>query len=188
MSDEYYPWGGEFTSCNPKSCVAVVLLNIDYTPTEKVAIYGPLKTENIGVEKIVANIISNPNIRYLIVCGDEIRGHKSGASLISLNKNGVDKQNRIIDAPGAIPYIENIDEDAIKRFQDQIETIDLINVNDEDMINKKIEECIAKSPNSFGESYIAIRITPEVASLDDKRALHSKVVVNYMGKVEKRGE
>lgn len=188
MSDEYYPWGGEFTSCNPKSCVAVVLLNIEYTPTEKVAIYGPLKTENIGVEKIVANIISNPNIRYLIVCGDEIRGHKSGASLISLNKNGVDKQNRIIDAPGAIPYIENIDEDAIKRFQGQIETIDLINVNDKDMIDTKIKECIARSPASFGEPYIAIRITPEVTSLDDKRALHSKVVVNYMGKVEKRGE
>lgn len=187
MENEYYPWGGEFTSCKPESCVAVVLLNIEYTPSDKVAIYGPLKTENIGVEKIVANVISNPHIRYLIVCGDEIRGHRSGNSLIALNKNGIDKQNRIIDAPGAIPYIENINGEAIERFQSQIEILDLVDVNDKKIIDKKIEECIAKSPSSFGEPYIAIRITPEIASLDDKRALHSKVVINYMGKVEKRG-
>ena len=187
MENEYYPWGGEFTTCKSDGCAAVVLLNIEYTPSDKVAIYGPLKTENIGVEKIVANIISNPNIRYIIVCGDEIRGHRSGKSLVALNKNGIDKQNRIIDAPGAIPYIENINEEAIKRFQSQIEIIDLVDIKDKKTIDKAIEDCIAKKPSSFGEPYIAIRITPEAISLDDKRALHSKVVINYMGKVEKRG-
>ena len=64
----------------------------------------------------------------------------------------------------------------------------MVDVKDNKIIDKKIEECIAKSPSSFGEPYIAIRITTEAASLDDKRALHSKVVVNYMGKVEKRGD
>ena len=188
MSDEYYPWGGEFTACTSTSCVAVVLLNIDYTPTNKVAIYGPLKTENIGIEKIVANTISNPHIRYLIVSGEEIRGHRSGSSLVALSKNGVDKTHRIIDAPGAIPYIENIDEKAIDRFQKQIEVIDMVGEQDKSKIDKKISECISKSPSSFGKPYIAIRITPEVATLDDKRALHSKVVMDYMGKVKKRGE
>ena len=188
MSEEYYPWGGEFTACTSNSCVAVVLLNIDYTPTDKVAIYGPLKTENIGVEKIVANVISNPHIRYIIVCGDEIRGHRSGTSLVALNKNGIDENNKIIDAPGAIPYIENLDEDAIDRFQSQIEIINLIDIKDRTKIDRVIEECISKPPPSFGEPYIAIRITPEAAIIDDKRALHSKVVVDYMGKVKKRGE
>ena len=79
MKEKYYPWGGEFTTFKKNGSVAVVLLNIDYTPPSKVAIYGPLKTENIGIEKIVANVISNPHIRYLIVCGDEIRGHRSGS-------------------------------------------------------------------------------------------------------------
>ena len=125
MENEYYPWGGEFTICSDNSCVAVVLLNIDYTPSDKVAIYGPLKTENIGVEKIVANVISNPNIRFLVICGEDIRGHRSGGSLIALNKNGIDKQHRIKDAPGAIPYIENLSEEAIDRFQSQIEIVDL---------------------------------------------------------------
>ena len=187
MKSEYYPWGGEFTACNPNGCVAVVLLNINYTPCNDVAIYGPLKTENIGIEKIVANTISNPHIRFIIVCGDEIRGHRSGSSLVALNKNGIDEQHRIIDAPGAIPYIENIDEKAIERFQSQIQTINLIDVTDKKQIDKKIDECFKKASEPFGEPYIAIRITPEAASLDDKRALHSKVVLDYLGKVKKRG-
>ena len=189
MDEDYYPWGGEFTTCSPDGCIAVVLLNIDYTPSEKVALYGPLKTENIGIEKIVANVISNPNIRYLVVCGDDIRGHRSGSSLIALNKNGIDEQHKIIDAPGAIPYIENLDEGAIERFCDQIEIVDLLGVKDKETIDTTINTYIKETPSSFGEPYIAIQIKPEATVvLDDKRALHSKIVLNYMGKVEKRGK
>lgn len=188
MNDGYYPWGGEFTVCSPDGCIAVVLLNIKYTPSDRVAIYGSLKTENIGIEKIVANVISNPYIRYLVVCGDDIRGHRSGSSLVALNKNGIDEQHKIIDAPGAIPYIENLNEEAIDRFHAQIEIVDLLGVKDKKTIDKTIDEYIQKSPSSFGEPYIAIQIKPEATVvLDDKRALHSKIVLNYMGKVEKRG-
>jgi len=189
MENGYYPWGGEFTSCNINSCVAVVLLTIDYTPTKKVAIYGSLKTENIGIEKIVANIISNPNIRYLIVCGDDIRGHRSGSSLIALNKNGINNQHRIIDAPGAIPYIENLNNDAIERFRKQIEIVDLIGIKDKNKIDKIIEEYINRAPPSFGKPYIAIKMVSKITTLlGDKRALHSKIVISYLGKIKKRGE
>lgn len=188
MNEEYYPWGGEYTVYKANSCVAVVILNIEYTPPDKVAIFGPLKTENIGIEKIVANVISNPNIRFLVVCGEDIRGHRSGSSIVALNKNGIDDQNRIIDAPGAIPYIENIDKKAIDRFQSQIEIIDLIGEKNKDIIDYSINKCIMQSPPCFGDPLIAIRITPKAASLDDKRALHSKIVLDYLGKVKKRGE
>jgi tetrahydromethanopterin S-methyltransferase subunit A len=188
MENKYYPWGGEFTTCKDTGCVAVVLLNTEYAPPDTVAIYGPLKTENIGIEKIVANTISNPYIRYIIITGEEIRGHRSGKSLLALSKNGIDKNHRIINAPGAIPYIENIDEKAIKRFQEQIQIIDMIGEKDTSKIDKKIKECINKSPPSFGKSYIAIRITPKIATLDDKRALHSKIIIDYMGKIKKRGK
>jgi tetrahydromethanopterin S-methyltransferase subunit A len=189
MENKYYPWGGEFTVCNSKGCVAVVILNLEYTPSNKVAIYGSLKTENIGIEKIVANVISNPHIRFLVVCGDDIRGHRSGSSIVALLKNGIDKNNRIIDAPGAIPYIENLNKEAIERFQKQIEIVDLIGVKDKKMIEKKIDECIQKSPISFGKPYIAIKIKPKSdISLDDKRVIHSKIVIDYMGKINIRGE
>jgi len=187
--EEYYPWGGEFTELNPKSCVAVVLLNIEYIPQKNIAIYGSLKTENIGIEKIVANIISNPHIRFLILCGEEIRGHRSGNSLIALSKNGIDEQNKIINAPGAIPYIENLDIQAIDRFQKQIEIVDLIDVKDKEIVDEKIRNCIATNPKPFGEPYIAIKITTDaIVNLADNRALHSKIKIDYMGKIKKRGE
>lgn len=189
MKEDNYPWGGEFTACSPDGRVAVVLLNIEYTPPNTVAIYGPLKTENIGIEKIVANVISNPHIRYLIVCGDDIRGHRSGSSLITLQKNGIDEQNKIIDAPGAIPYIENLTMEAIDRFRNQIEIVDLLGIKDKRSIDKAVHDNTVKSVPPYGEPYIAIRIKPKTTvNLDDKRALHSKIVINYTGKVEKRGE
>ena len=189
MPEDYYPWGGEFTACKQNACVAVVILNLDYIPSDKVAIYGSLKTENIGVEKIVANVISNPHIRYIVVCGDDIRGHRSGSSLLALNKNGIDENNRIIGAPGAIPYIENLNNEAIERFQKQIEVVDLIGISDKKRIEKTIEDCITKSPPAFGKQYIAIKIKPEAEiSLDDKRVIHSKIIVDYLGKINKRGE
>lgn len=188
MNEDYYPWGGDFTACNPKGIIAIVLLNINFTPVKKVAIYGKLKTENIGIEKIVANVISNPNIRYLLICGDDIRGHRSGKSLLALYNNGIDKQNRIIDAPGAIPYIENLDKNAIERFQNQLEIINLIGTTNTNEIERAINNYIDKSPNPFGEPYIAIKIKPKtVTSLDDKRVIHSKIVIDYMGKIKKRG-
>ena len=188
MEEDYYPWGGEFTTGDSHSCVAVVLLNTDFEPSDNVAIYGALKTENIGVEKIIANVISNPYIRFLIICGSDIRGHRSGRSLVALHSNGFDDQNRIIDAPGAIPYIENLNIDAIKRFQEQVEIVDLIDVDDEAVIKNTVENYISKNPGCFGDSYIAIKMVSKVKiSLDDKRALHSKIKIDYIGKINKRG-
>ena len=187
MTKNYYPWGGEFIACTPNSCVAVVLLNTEYIPSNKVAIYGSLKTENIGIEKIVANTISNPHIRYLVICGEEIRGHKPGASLIALNKKGIDKNNKIIDAPGAIPYIENLKKEAIKRFQSQIKTIDLIDEKNHKKIEQTIRKLLEKPLPCFGEPYIAIKIKPKKTIIDDKKALHSKIIIDYRGKIKKRG-
>ena len=186
MKEKYYPWGGEFTQCNANNSVAVVLLNINYIPSKKVAIFGPLKTENIGIEKIVANTISNPNIRFLVICGDEIRGHRSGESLIALNKYGIDENNKIIEAPGAIPYIENLDKKAILRFQNQIEVINLIGIKNKKILDEKINNYLCKNIKPMEKPYIAIRIKAKKKTIDDKRALHSKIKINYLGKIKKR--
>ncbi len=186
MREKYYPWGGEFVECEPKSSIGVVLLDINYAPSEKVAIFGNLKTENIGIEKIVANVISNPHIRFLVVCGNEIRGHRSGESLIALNKNGINDKNKIIDAPGAIPYIENLDKKAIDRFQKQIKIIDLLNVTDKNLIDKKISSILGKKTEPLDKPYIAIKIEQNKTEIHDKRAIHSKIVVDYIGKIKKR--
>ncbi|MGM0405531.1 MAG: methyltransferase, partial [Thermoplasmatota archaeon] len=153
-------------------------------PEEKVAIWGPMKTENIGIEKVIANVLSNPNIRFLIICGDEIRGHKSGRTLIKLIENGIDKDGRIIDGPGAVPYIENISEEAVNRFREQVEIIDLINEDSKEKILDEIDKAHEEDLGSFGEPYQAISIKKkDTYKFQADMALHSKIQVSPWGKV-----
>jgi tetrahydromethanopterin S-methyltransferase subunit A len=189
MSDEYYPWGGEFTSVNPTGSVAVVLLNVDFKPTEDIALFGRLKTENIGIEKIIANVISNPHIRFVVLCGEDIRGHQSGKSLFCLHQFGINENHRIIDAPGAIPFIENLDEEAVERFQKQVNIVDLIGETNPDKLHMEIEKIASKKVDSFGKPFIAIQLKQTVhEEFSDKRALHSKIIIDYMGNVKKRSD
>jgi tetrahydromethanopterin S-methyltransferase subunit A len=185
--DSLYPWGGDFTTGSYQNHVALALLNIDYTPSRDIAIYGRIKTENIGIEKIVANVISNPNIRFLLVIGEDIRGHRSGQSLVCLHQYGIDENHRIKNAPGAIPYIENINQEAIHRFQQQITIINLINIFDPAIIDKELEKVLNTQTSCFGEPFIAIQMVKKhKVFTSDKRALHSKISIQYLGKIQKR--
>ena len=65
----------------------------DYAELSGAAIAGPCKTENLGIEKVVANIISNPNIRFLILAGAEVQGHITGQSFKALHENGAEDSN-----------------------------------------------------------------------------------------------
>jgi tetrahydromethanopterin S-methyltransferase subunit A len=187
MTTEYYPWPGDFTPCNPTSCVAAVLLSTNYTPPKNIAIYGYVKTENIGLEKIMANVISNPHIRYLVLIGKDIRGHLPGSSLKALHQNGIDPSNKINNSPGAIPYIENLSTDAIDRFQKQVELIDLMNIEDKKRLDDTITHLIKTSPACYGDPFIAVRLTATHSKpRDDKRALHSKIMIDWRGKIKKR--
>lgn len=42
------------------------------------ALAGTVQTENIGFEKMICNVVANPNIRYLILGGPESPGHSTG--------------------------------------------------------------------------------------------------------------
>ncbi|MCD1296191.1 tetrahydromethanopterin S-methyltransferase subunit A [Methanocella sp. CWC-04] len=142
---------GEYDAGDPKSCVVVATMGSHFNqfPIKAGAgMAGPCKTENLGIEKIVANIISNPNIRFLIICGSEVKGHISGDALECLHKHGL-KDGRIVNAKGAIPFIENLDDAAVKRFQEQVQTIYMIDVEDEAKITAAIQDCIAKDPGAF---------------------------------------
>jgi len=44
------------------------------------ALSGTVQTPNIGFEKMICNIVANPNIRYLILGGPESDGHQTGAA------------------------------------------------------------------------------------------------------------
>ena len=151
---------GDFFFGDPESPVAVVTLGSHFGKvfTEiGAAIEGTAKTENIGLEKVLVNIISNPNIRFLILCGSEIMGHVTGQSLEALYKNSV-KEGRIIDAQGAIPFIENLTEEHIERFQKQVEFISMINNEDVSAISAKVKELIGRDPGAYPEPPVVVEI------------------------------
>ena len=56
-----------------------------------VAIAGQLHTANVGIEYVVRNVIANPAIRFLVLCGKESRVFYPGQSLRSLLEYGVDE-------------------------------------------------------------------------------------------------
>lgn len=154
---------GDYVVGDPESPVAVTTLasHIE-AELSGAAIAGPCKTENLGIEKVVANIISNPNIRFLIVTGAEVQGHITGQSIKALYESGADPdKKKIIGATGAIPFVENIPMDGIERFQQQLEIVDLIDTEDIGTIQAKIDECVEKDPGALEADPVIMEIDEE---------------------------
>ena len=129
---EYPPEEGRYLRGNDYSPAAVVIIlttDAEEIPPEieklvrvgaetGAALSGTLQTANIGIEKIICNIVANPNIRYLILGGPESEGHKTGDAIKALLKNGVDEKNRIIDTTGLSAVLHNVPGEFIQRFRE----------------------------------------------------------------------
>jgi tetrahydromethanopterin S-methyltransferase subunit A len=127
------------------------------------AICGKVFTENIGIEKVVKNIISNRHIRFLILCGEEAKGHLTGACIKALHANGLDERQRILEAPGKRPWIKTLTPPQIARFQKQVQIVDLIGCDDIATIEAKVEELAALNPGSMVDDVIAEGVPHYVA-------------------------
>ncbi|MCK4938241.1 MAG: tetrahydromethanopterin S-methyltransferase subunit A [Methanosarcinales archaeon] len=144
IAHEWPPVRGDYTIVNPESRISVVTLASDMDPLPDACIMGSCKTENLGIEKIIANTISNSNIRYILVCGQESKGHLSGNTLLAIHNNGIDEKGRIVGSNGAIPFIANIPLDAIEHFRAQVELIDRRGLVETGEIQAIIEEYMSK--------------------------------------------
>jgi tetrahydromethanopterin S-methyltransferase subunit A len=114
-----------------------------------VAIVGKLQTENLGIERIVQNVLPNPHIRFLVLCGpDSVQrvGHRPGQSLLALAANGLDERGRIAGAEGKRPVIRNVSRDAMEVFRRQVRVADLVGCVELDRILEKVAECVASDP------------------------------------------
>lgn len=179
MSSDYEwpPISGDFEVGDPSHCVAICTLGKKIRVDTEYAIIGTCKTENIGIERVIINVISNPNIRYLILSGPEVPGHLTGRSMRALYQNGVDPETRkIIDAEGAIPYIENIPLEGIDQFREQVELIDMINTNDPATIDTKAKELGSKNPGDYskGAMWVEFKVT---AKKSPKRSMGADVIL-----------
>jgi tetrahydromethanopterin S-methyltransferase subunit A len=113
------------------------------------ALAGTLQTENIGLEKVVCNIVANPNIRYLVVCGPESPGHLVGDAILALAKNGTDGRKRIIGTEAPTPYLFNIPQEFVERFREQVAVIDLVNEGAPEVLRQAVWSCYQEEPTPF---------------------------------------
>ena len=135
--DDYPPEEGRYVRGNDYSPVAVcvILDTFDYAIPPDLnelvmcgadtgaALSGMLQTENLGLEKMICNIVANPNIRYIVLCGRESSGHLPGEALLTLKQNGIDENKRIIGSQALTPYLANIPKELVDRFNEQIVSI-----------------------------------------------------------------
>ncbi|HPD50900.1 MAG TPA: tetrahydromethanopterin S-methyltransferase subunit A [Methanoculleus sp.] len=161
---------GDFHAGDPQSCVAVVTMGSHLDEQgicdAGAAIAGSCKTENLGLEKVIANVISNPNIRFVLCCGTEVKGHLAGQSFIALHANGV-SGGKIVGAQGAIPFIENLPEEAIKRFQEQVEIVNIMETEDLATIKAKIAELKARDPGAFPAEPMIVEVKEAGAAAEE---------------------
>ena len=160
---DYPPEEGCYLRGNDYSPVAVVVIlrwMREETPPEienlvrvaiesGAALAGTLQTENIGLEKIICNLVANPNIRYLIVCGPESPGHLVGETILALEKNGVDADKRIIGTNAPTPYLFNLPPESIARLRKQVKVLDLVNEGSPEVLRQAIWSCYQEEPVAF---------------------------------------
>jgi tetrahydromethanopterin S-methyltransferase subunit A len=163
----YPPEEGRFLRGNDYSPVAVAVILIydqekippDIENLVRVglesgaALSGTIQTENIGIEKLICNVVANPNVRYLVIFGPESPGHQTGDALVMLLKNGVDERRRIVGAQARTPYLFNLPIEYIARFRQQVRIIDLVDIGDPELLRRAVRSCFQEEPTSF-QNYI----------------------------------
>jgi len=113
------------------------------------AIVGSLQTENLGIERIIQNVVSNPNIRCLVVCGQDTEGrigHFPGQSLLALAESGVSDAGRIHNAQGRRPVLKNLDVGWVAAFREQVQVVDRRKVCDVGALAALVEKLAEASP------------------------------------------
>lgn len=160
-----YDWPvekGKYLVSNPLSPVGVVI--ILSTPYDKIpketeelvraglekgaGISGTLQTANIGIEKIAVNLISNPNIRYLILAGKE-SGHLPCDALKALFRDGCDEKGYILNTKAPTAILKNIPKEAIVRLREQIQLIDLSGIIAVRVLEEAVWSCYQEKETLF---------------------------------------
>jgi tetrahydromethanopterin S-methyltransferase subunit A len=173
---DYPPEEGCYIRGNDRSPVAVCIIlkwDQDKVPPEieklvrvgaesGAALSGTLQTENIGLEKIICNVVANPNIRYMVLGGPESEGHLTGEAFKALLANGVDERRQIVGTEAPHPFLYNIPLEMIERFRKQIRLVDLQFQSDPELIRQAVWSCYQEEPVNFrGQELYDIGAYPE---------------------------
>lgn len=142
-----------------------------------IALVGTLQTENLGIERLIFNVLANPHVRFLVLCGADSQqaiGHLPGQSLVALAQAGLDGRARIVGARGKRPVLRNTTGEAVQHFRRTVEVIDLIGNAELSTILHAVQACTARYPGPAAafapervvsplRGYLPQRMTPDTA-------------------------
>lgn len=162
------PLPGDYRALRYGAPVAVCTLNdaslasrIAGMRPEHLAIAGPMRTENLGIERLMTNVLANPHIRCLALCGDDTKqaiGHLPGQSLQSLLENGIDDARRIRGAKGKRPVLANVRLEAITAFREQVELVPAIGETDVTRVLELVQRAGRSARGPFAGAPRAIAV------------------------------
>jgi tetrahydromethanopterin S-methyltransferase subunit A len=112
------------------------------------ALSGTVQTANIGFEKLIWNIVGNPNIRYLVLAGPESEGHRTGEALKALFAHGIGEKGRIVGTDAASAVLFNVPREVVARFLDQVTLVDC-QFQDLPTLRAAIRACYQETPTEF---------------------------------------
>jgi tetrahydromethanopterin S-methyltransferase subunit A len=124
-----------------------------------VAIVGRVYTPNLGLERIILNVIANPAIRFLLVCGRESSVFHPGEALRALCADGVTAERRIIGAQGPFPVLASLPHARIELFRRQIEFIDYVGETDVEVLKTEIRALGRRNPGPFWDELVPVEPT-----------------------------
>jgi len=155
------PHPGDYVLGNPEGTVAVCTLSNRDLPRRLIAagepalaIAGRCDTENIGIEKVVLNLLANPGIRWLVICGEDANGHRVGDAFLRLKERGVDANMRVLESASWRPVLKNLTLLQVAKFREQVDEIDLIGITQLAHILAAVRECSAKPAPAFSSGFL----------------------------------
>jgi tetrahydromethanopterin S-methyltransferase subunit A len=140
-----FPIPEEIYLGNPNSSIAICTLS-DIRLLKKIAnsnlmneivLVGRLLSENKGIDSIIRYVNSHHSVNTIIICGQDVFGHESGHSLLTLHKNGIDLKGKIINSSSPDPIL-TVSQMEVTKFQNQIKIINLIGTSNFNEISKSV--------------------------------------------------
>ena len=129
IKHEYYIGAGKAVAICTLSSIDLLQTISKSDLINRILIAGRLLSENKGIDAIIAFTMKHPNLKRIIVCGKEVRGHRAGQALLALASNGMDSSGRIIGAVGPNPIVTLSQQD-VDIFRHQVEINDMIGTLD----------------------------------------------------------
>jgi len=130
---EYYIGGGRRLAICTLSSIELLEEVSKSELMDKVALVGRLLSENKGIDAIIKFTLAHPELDRIIVCGREVKGHKAGQALLSLYKNGIDRNGRIIATASPYPILKSSMRN-VEAFRKQIVIINAVGTEDIEVI------------------------------------------------------